>query len=114
MGIFGDRYAFAGEPPSREDVERELSDRMGSPQTLFGYGRRDNDLIVYCPLDDILHFYTMSVLVDLVGTRIDFSTREPRPEVLPAFVRKRWLEHDDAARAAIKAEYDMKWLNPRG
>lgn len=114
MGIFGDRYAFAGDPPSQEDIERELSDRMGSPQTLFGYGRRNNDLIVYCTLNDILHLYTMSVLEDLGGARVDFNTREPSPEVLPAFVHKRWLEHDEATRAAIKAEYDMKWLNPGG
>jgi len=76
MGIFADRYTFRAEPPSAELINRELSTRMGRPLTLFGIGRRGaRDLIVYCELNDILHFYAMSVLIDLGGTRIDISTR---------------------------------------
>ncbi len=105
MGIFADRYSFAGEPHSKEDIERALSERMGAPEMIFGVGRRGRDLVVYCGLHSVTHYYAMSVLADLGGIRVDFNTGEPSPVELPAFVGKRWIEYDDSTRAAIEAEF---------
>lgn len=101
MGIFADRIRFAAEPPTREEVDRDLGARAGPARRLSGYRREGNELLVYTSLDIVTRSYAMKVLVDRGGVLLDFNSGAPSGEQLPTFVDRPWLEHDETSRRAI-------------
>src|SRR5262245_45155122 len=100
MGAFAARFRFAGEPPSGEQIDRELSAQLGRPASAFDY-RRGKEIAILVGFDAIAPHYAIKVLRDLGGTRLHYVTGQPWDETLPAFVEKPWLEHDEDTRRAV-------------
>ncbi len=74
---------------------------MGADAGLSGYRREGTELLIYVPGDDLERCYAIKVLRDLGGTLLDFSTREPSDEHLPAFVERPWREYDEPTRRSL-------------
>jgi hypothetical protein len=113
MGVAALRFRFAGEPPTREHVNRELRAQMGEDVGLSGYRREGTELLIYVAADDVERCYAIKVLRDLGGTLLDFTRREPSDEHLPAFVEKPWREYDEPTRRSLRLAFQNE-RSPNG
>lgn len=107
MGVIAIRARFDQEPPTSEVIDRELRAQAGAEFELTGCRRDGMELAILIGIDDVAYWYTVKVLRSLGGTVLDFSTREPTSEPLPAFVSRPWLEHDEATREMIRREHPL-------
>lgn len=111
VGLFIDRVRFEGEPPSDAEIRAALREQVGSVYGLDAIERHGSELVITSMLEPVTRVYLLKLLIDRGGTPLDFSTRQPRPVALPAYVERPWREHSWWTRTKIQLGFHAGLLS---
>jgi hypothetical protein len=106
MGLFATLVRFDRQPPTHEEIARELQARTGSATGLDSVVARGFELEVYSMLDPATQPYLLKILIERGGVPLDMQSREACPVELPDYVDTPWRSLPLWKRARIVAAFN--------